>query len=125
MESQFAIAFITITKTKFRKIIASLADNLLSNAIIKSPSNDDSHSAVKMRLINLFPESENARIRTLLSEMLLDCQKPSQLLRKMIQLALDKVSDATVANQHPPDFVHKFGKFTRVRWYSREGFRSF
>ncbi|GBL85224.1 hypothetical protein AVEN_222706-1 [Araneus ventricosus] len=95
LESQFAIAAITASQTKFHYIVASLDSEIssfISNVLKKSPV-DDLYIVLKTRLISQFSESESVRIRTLLSDLSLGDQKPSQLLHEMTLLAADKISD--------------------------------
>ncbi|GBL85011.1 hypothetical protein AVEN_56096-1 [Araneus ventricosus] len=95
LESQFAIAGITASRTKFHCIVASLDSEISSmiSDVLKKPPADDPYTVLKTRLISQFSESESVRIRTLLSDLSLGDQRPSQLLHKMTLLAADKISD--------------------------------
>ncbi|GBN21475.1 Transposon Ty3-G Gag-Pol polyprotein, partial [Araneus ventricosus] len=95
LESQFAIAGITASRTKFHYIVASLDSEISSmiSDVLKKPPADDPYTVLKTRLISQFSESESVRIRTLLSDLSLGDQRPSQLLHKMTLLAADKISD--------------------------------
>ncbi|GBN91576.1 hypothetical protein AVEN_126974-1 [Araneus ventricosus] len=95
LESQFAIAGITASRTKFHYIVASLDSEISSmiSDVLKKPLTDDPYTVLKTRLISQFSESESVRIRTLLSDLSLGDQKPSQILHKMTLLAADKISD--------------------------------
>ncbi|XP_049886524.1 uncharacterized protein LOC126381010 [Pectinophora gossypiella] len=54
------------------------------------------YDALKARLISVYEESEERQLQQLLSEMELGDQKPTHLLRKMKELAHNKISDDTL-----------------------------
>lgn len=54
------------------------------------------YDAIKQRLISVYEESDERQFQKLLEEMELGDQRPSQLLRRMKNLARDKVSDQTL-----------------------------
>lgn len=54
------------------------------------------YDSIKERLISAYEESDSRQFQKLLSEMELGDQKPSQLLRRMRDLARDKVPDKTL-----------------------------
>lgn len=64
------------------------------------------YDAIKERLITVYEESDSRQFQKLLSEMDLGDQKPSQLLRRMRDLARDKLPDDTLrlmwTNHLPP-----------------------
>ncbi|GBL75030.1 hypothetical protein AVEN_243822-1 [Araneus ventricosus] len=95
LESQFAIAGITASQTKFHHIVTSLDSEISSliSDILKKPPVDDPYTFLKTWLMSQFLESESVCIRTLLSNLSLGDQKSSQLLHKMRQPAANKVSD--------------------------------
>lgn len=84
VEAQFKIAGITAEETKFNYLVAQLDPKFVENIwdIIKD-TNPNKYTAAKERLTSIFKESENARIKRLLTGVELGDQKPSQLLRKM------------------------------------------
>lgn len=64
---------------------------------------------LKIRLLTVYEESETRQVQKLLKEQELDDQKPSQLLRKMRELARSKFSDETLRMLwlgHLPAAVH-------------------
>lgn len=52
---------------------------------------DDKYNTLKSRLISAFKDSETRQFQKFVSEMVLGDQKPSQLLRRMRDLAKKKV----------------------------------
>ncbi|XP_035224166.1 uncharacterized protein LOC118196810 [Stegodyphus dumicola] len=84
VEAQFKIAGITSEGTKFKYLVAQLDPKFVENIwdIIKDEI-ATKYSAAKERLTNVFKESENKRIKSLLTGLELGDMKPSQLLRKM------------------------------------------
>lgn len=96
VEAQFAISGITTEETKFNYLVAQLEPKFIENIwdIIKDSANTTKYSAAKLRLMHTFKESENQRIKRLLTGLELGDLKPSQLLRKMRALGdSDDVSD--------------------------------
>lgn len=95
IEAQFKIAGISSDDTKFNYLIAQLDPKFLENIwdIIQNDSTNK-YAAAKDRLLNTFKESENLRIKRLLTGLELGDLKPSQLLRKMQTLGDTKdISD--------------------------------
>lgn len=64
--------------------------------IIMSPPSSKRYDEVKKRLLSVYEESETKQLQKLLNEMELGDQKPSQLLRRMKDLARDKIPDPTL-----------------------------
>lgn len=89
IEAQFVISGITQDDTKFYSVISALSSDILSYVgdIVLSPPASDKYQALKSRLISEFSDSEQRRIKAVLSELILGDEKPSHLLRKMKQLA--------------------------------------
>lgn len=79
--------------------VESISDLLLT------PSPDQQYKRIKTRLITVYEESEQQQFQKLL-EIELGGQRPSQLLRRMRNLALDRVPDSTLKlmwmNHLPP-----------------------
>lgn len=95
IEAQFKIAGITCDETKFNYLIAQLDPKFMENIwdIIQNDT-PNKYAAAKDRLLSTFKESENLRIKRLLTGLELGDLKPSQLLRKMQALGDTKdVSD--------------------------------
>lgn len=89
VEAQFATSNITNEITKFNAIVAAIESSVLSQVsdIILGPAENKTYDQLKARLITAFADSEQQRLRKLLSELKLDDKKPSQLLREMRELA--------------------------------------
>lgn len=98
MESQFRNAGITGDQTKYDYIVGSLDSTTLLNIsdIIRDPPTQNKYETVKQRLIKDFTDSENKKIHRLLQECELGDNKPSQLLRKMKDLANGALNDGAL-----------------------------
>ncbi|GBN72817.1 hypothetical protein AVEN_263533-1 [Araneus ventricosus] len=94
VEAQFKISGITAEETKFNYLISQLDPKFVENVwdIIRSDS-QTKYTDFKTRLLNLFKESENARIQRLITGIDLDDLKPSQLLQKLRSVATSDVSE--------------------------------
>lgn len=88
IEAQFVVAGITQDTTKYYSIISALNSEVLTYVcdIVLQPPAENKYNALKQRLIAEFSDSDQQRIKTLLSELVLGNDKPSQLLRRMGQL---------------------------------------
>ena len=97
IEAQFKISGITTEETKFNYLVSQLEPKFVENIWdIVSDSSDNKYSAAKERLLNTFKESENKRIKRLVTGIELGDMKPSQLLQKMRSLATDDISDKVI-----------------------------
>lgn len=85
-------------EAKFHAVVARLGLDALQQVsdILSSPPAANKYDAIKTRLIHIFEESETRQLQKLLGEMELGDQKPSQLLRKMSDLAKNKMPDGTL-----------------------------
>lgn len=85
-------------EAKYHLVVAQLelADIEQVGDILLSPPENNKYEALKQRLLSVYEESESRQLQKLLGEMELGSQKPSQLLRKMRDLALDRVPDNTL-----------------------------
>lgn len=95
MESQFAVAGITVDQTKYHHVISSLDAKFLLHVsdIIRNPPADGKYAAVKKALIDEFTDSDQKKVRKLIKEIELGDLKPSQLLKRMKDLANGKIDD--------------------------------
>nr|XP_042911943.1 uncharacterized protein LOC122272377 [Parasteatoda tepidariorum] len=95
VESAFTLSNITKDETKYASLIAHIDAETLSHVsdLLFSPPATNKYDALKERLITEFSDSENKRIRKLLSELQLGDQKPSLLLRQMREVATDSVTE--------------------------------
>lgn len=89
IEAQFSLSNITQDTTKYHAVIAALNSDVLSHIsdIVLNPPATGKYDTLKKRLTNEFRDSEQKRLKALLSEMALGEEKPTHLLRKMRQLA--------------------------------------
>lgn len=90
VEAQFLISGIKSEETMFNYLVVQLEPRFMENIwdIIKD-STSNKYSAAKERLLNTFKESENHRIKRLLTGLELGDMKPSQLLLRMKSLGVD------------------------------------
>lgn len=95
MESQFAVAGITVDQTKYHHVISSLEAKYLLHIgdIIRNPPVNGKYEAVKKALIDEFTDSDQKKVRKLIKEIELGDLKPSQLLKRMKDLANGKIDD--------------------------------
>ncbi|GFQ81649.1 retrovirus-related Pol polyprotein from transposon opus [Trichonephila clavata] len=95
VEAQFNISRITSAETKFNYLVSQLEPRFFENVwdIIKDPANTAKYSTAKERLLLTFQDSENVRIKRLLTGLELGDMLPSQLLRKMCSLGHPDISD--------------------------------
>lgn len=76
--------------------------------LLYNPPETKPYQAIKERLITAYEESDSRQFQKLLSEMELGDQKPSQLLRRMRDLARDRIPDNTLRlmwTNHLPSHV--------------------
>lgn len=109
VEAQFKINNITKEDTKFNYLVAQLEPKYIENIwdIINSASSTKFTDS-KTRLLNLFKESESARIKRLITGIELGNMKPSQLLQKLRTVATEDVSENLIKTlwlQKLPDLI--------------------
>lgn len=80
---------------KYHLLITKLGKGAIQQVtdILRNPPETNKYDTLKARLLAIYEESENRQIQKLMGEMDLGDQKPSQLLRRMQELARDKFSD--------------------------------
>ncbi|XP_076660112.1 uncharacterized protein LOC143363400 [Halictus rubicundus] len=95
VEAQFEITGITVESTKFNYLVAQLEPKYVENIwdLVSDRTITDKYTAAKERLLSIFKESENKRIKRLVTGIELGDTKPSQLLQRMRTLATDDISD--------------------------------
>jgi hypothetical protein len=97
VEAQFSINKIDSEETKFNYLVAQLEPRYIEHIwdVIKG-QDENKYSVAKARLLNIFKESEDRRLKHLLTGIELGDQRPSQVLRKMKSLAGVDVSDKVI-----------------------------
>lgn len=98
LEAQFRNAGISVDQTKFDYVVSSLEPTYVRAAadIIRNPPGGNKYDAIKRRLIEEYTDSEQRKLRRLVQEIELGDDKPSQLLRKMKNLAGDSITDDVI-----------------------------
>lgn len=88
VEAQFDLGGITNETTKYNHIVSAVDTEILSQVsdIIQKPPETDRYQALKNRLIELFTDSQESKLRRLLGDMRLGDKKPSILLNEMQRL---------------------------------------
>lgn len=86
-------------EARYQIVVSKLGKEVLSQVtdILLDPPASGKYEALKTRLCNIYAQSEARQVQKLIGEMELGDQKPSQLLRKMKDLARGKVTDETLA----------------------------
>ncbi|XP_035451636.2 uncharacterized protein LOC118277079 [Spodoptera frugiperda] len=79
-------------------VVTKLSKNAIEQVsdLLLNPPADNKYTSLKDRLLQVFEESEARQFQKLLGEMELGSQKPSQLLRRMRDLARKKIPDETL-----------------------------
>lgn len=85
-------------ETRYNLVVGKLGKHVLEQVtdLLRSPPESGKFQALKTRLISVYQESESRQFEKLLA-LELGEQKPSQLLRRMRDLAQGKVTDETLA----------------------------
>lgn len=95
LEAQFALSNIVADLTKYNTVVGNVEASFLDPVkdIIRNPPANNRYETIKNRLTKKFEESDNTKIKTLLSDLILGDLKPSELLHKMQDLSCGKVGD--------------------------------
>ncbi|UYV60622.1 K02A2.6-like [Cordylochernes scorpioides] len=97
VEAQFKINNITTEETKFNYLVSQLDPKYVENIWdIVSSESKTKFADSKARLLNWFKESENARIKRLITGVELGNMKPSQLLQKLRAIATPDISEKLI-----------------------------
>lgn len=85
-------------EAKFNIVVSKLGKTVIQQVtdILLKPPETKKYEALKERLLAIYDESETRRIQKLIEELDLGDQRPSQLLRRMRDLARDKISNETL-----------------------------
>lgn len=86
-------------EAKYHVVLTRLSKDAVTQVsdILINPPATGKYEAIKNRLLEVYEESECRQIQKLIGEMELGDQRPSQLLRKMRDLARNKVPDQTLS----------------------------
>lgn len=101
IETQFRIAGITSDQTKFDHVIAQLDFKITAEIedIVTDPPKTDKYNYLRKELIRRLSQSEQQRVRQLLSEEELGDRKPTQFLRNLRSLAGSTMKDEGILRQ--------------------------
>lgn len=83
---------------KYDLVVSKVSKDVIlqiTDILIKPPE-EGKFACLKSRLLSIFEESESRQIQKLIGEMELGDQRPSQLLRRMRDLARGKINDDTL-----------------------------
>lgn len=85
-------------EAKFNLLLPKLGKQVIEQVsdIVLNPPATHKYETLKNRLLAVYEESENRQFQKLLGEMELGDQKPSQFLRRMRDLARNKIPDETL-----------------------------
>ncbi|GFU56964.1 peptidase A2 domain-containing protein [Trichonephila clavipes] len=97
VEAQFQISRISLEETKFHYLVTQFEPKYVENIrdIVNSKS-DTKYTDSKNRLLSLFKESENLRIKRLLTGIELGDMKLSQLSQKLKTVATSDISEKLI-----------------------------
>ncbi|XP_035233101.1 uncharacterized protein LOC118204918 [Stegodyphus dumicola] len=103
LDAQFKLRGITRDNTKFYTAISALDTEVLLSVreIVLKPPSDNKYEELKNKLISVYEESENTKLKQLLQDLQLGDMHPSQLLSKMQELAGDNVLQSLWFNRLP------------------------
>ncbi|XP_028156836.1 uncharacterized protein LOC114350299, partial [Ostrinia furnacalis] len=106
--------------TKQNLVVTKLSKSAIQQVsdLLLSPPQERRYQTLKDRLLQVFEESETRQFQKLLGEMELGTQKPSQLLRRMRDLARNKLPDSTLQimwTRHLPSAVQAVLAVTEVK----------
>lgn len=95
VEAQFSLFRIQADITKYNLLLTQLKPNVLTqvSSLVENPPENNKYDALKNQLISVFADSEQRRIKTLLSGLQLGTRKPSHLLNEQRQIAGNLISD--------------------------------
>ncbi|GFY39622.1 uncharacterized protein TNIN_116141 [Trichonephila inaurata madagascariensis] len=98
LEAQFSNSSISNDTTKYNIFVAALDENVLDFVvdILSNPRHDDKYETLKNALLNRLTDTEESRLKKLLTDMELGDRRPSDLLRQMKRLAGSSISNELI-----------------------------
>ncbi|GFS54594.1 uncharacterized protein TNIN_131251 [Trichonephila inaurata madagascariensis] len=97
LEAQFSNSGVSNDTTKYNIVVAALDENVLDFVVdILSNPPHDKYETLKNALLNKLTDTEESRLKKLLTDMELGDQRPSDLLRQMKNLAGSSISDELI-----------------------------
>ncbi len=96
-EASFALSNVSVELTKYHHVVTAIPQDILRDVadVIRNPPIAP-YTAIKERLLSIYADSEDQRIRRVLQQMALGDRKPSALLREMEHHAQDKLAPAVM-----------------------------
>lgn len=84
--------------SRFDIVVSKLSKEAIQQVtdLLMDPPEEKKFETLKIRLLAIYEESKNRQLQKLISEIDLGDQKPSQLLRRMRELAKEKIPDDTL-----------------------------
>lgn len=111
VESQFQIHNITSEKTRYHYTLSALDTEIaaeLTDVLEGAATSTTPYTDLKTRLISIFADSKDKKLKKLLTELELGDKRPTALLREMQRLAGSKAPDDLMKSmflQHMPSNV--------------------
>ncbi|GFT22824.1 uncharacterized protein NPIL_274641 [Nephila pilipes] len=98
LEAQFANSGISQDATKYNIVVAALDENVLDFVvdILSNPPENEKYDTLKKALLNRLTDTEESRLKKLLTDLELGDKRPSDLLRQMKSLAGNSISDEII-----------------------------
>lgn len=111
LEAQFDVYRISKDKMRYNHAVSALDTQILEQVsdIILDPPDDERYQTLKKRLLEVFADSEQQKLKKLLMDLKLNDKRPSQFLREIKSLAGTSLSTDTIRTlwlQRLPGQVH-------------------
>lgn len=98
LEAQFSNALITNDQTKYNHAIANFDPKFLQKVtdLLRNPPAASKYAAFKARILKEFSDSQERKLHRLIQDCVLGDDKPSQLLKRMKDLAGNAINDDAI-----------------------------
>ncbi|GFV78526.1 uncharacterized protein TNCV_1888321 [Trichonephila clavipes] len=98
LKAQFSNSGISNGTTKYNIVVVALDENVLDFVvdILSNPPQDDKYETLRNAFLNRLTDTEESRLKKLLTDMELGDRRPSDLLRQMKSLAGSSISDELI-----------------------------